>query len=80
MPTSDREPDPPRAAVPMSTLLAANAAATAVSTPPSPRNRARTANPEHAANAAHAAHPAHAAKSARTAKSGRAAQASPSGD
>ncbi|WP_199563654.1 MULTISPECIES: hypothetical protein [unclassified Streptomyces] len=34
MPTSEREARPPRAAVPMSVLLAAGAAANAVSTPP----------------------------------------------
>ncbi|MCG7528787.1 hypothetical protein MHW47_30665 [Streptomyces sp. OfavH-34-F] len=37
MPTSEREARPPRAAVPMSVLLAAGAAANAVSTPPEPQ-------------------------------------------
>ncbi|MFJ3087723.1 hypothetical protein [Streptomyces sp. NPDC086838] len=70
MPTPEREPRPPRPTVSMTALLAANAAASAVSTPPrtqpAPAKPVRRANPEHGSKTA--------------AKTGRAAKSSPSGD
>lgn len=67
MPASPHEAQPPRA-VSMSTLLAAGAAANAVSTPPRAQPAPRPAEPEHAA------------KSGRAASPSRAAKSSPSGD
>ncbi|MEU2245907.1 hypothetical protein [Streptomyces sp. NPDC019224] len=68
MPTSERTPEPPRAAVSMTALLAAGAAANAVSTPPAPQPEKKRAEKKRAV------------KPRRADTSGRAAHSSRSGD